>query len=395
MRNTRIYAIDIIRALTMSLMIFVNDIPGIKNIPQWLNHMPAGVDGLGLADIVFPLFLFIVGLSIPYAIENRLKKGQDKIQVGVHILVRTFALLVIGVFMVNVGSLNEELTGLNKNLWALLSYVCIFMVWNKYPEKKSEYARIFKVLRYIGIGGLVWLAVIYRSGTVEVPEFMQVRWWGILGLIGWAYFTGAVVNLMVRDNLKVMTMVFICFLVYHVLYSLNIEGWSTFQVYSLLPGKGAFSAMVIAGVWTSLIMRRYMATENLRKMFVTWLGAGLLFLILGFITRSLWGISKNDATPSWIYICLAIGLVVFTFIFWLVDVKKRKNWAHVLEPAGNNTLTTYLIPNLVYYSIWYCGVSYPDWLNQGVAGLFRSIVFVYVILVVSGLLTRFHVRLKL
>ncbi len=57
----RIASIDILRALTMVLMIFVNDLWSLTNIPAWLGHVEKGVDGIGLADVVFPAFLFIVG----------------------------------------------------------------------------------------------------------------------------------------------------------------------------------------------------------------------------------------------------------------------------------------------------------------------------------------------
>jgi len=57
---SRVVAIDIVRALTMVLMIFVNDLGTLRNIPRWLEHVEPGVDGIGLADTVFPAFLFIV-----------------------------------------------------------------------------------------------------------------------------------------------------------------------------------------------------------------------------------------------------------------------------------------------------------------------------------------------
>ena len=55
----RVASIDIVRALTMVLMIFVNDLGTLKDIPLWLGHVEAGVDGIGLSDVVFPAFLFI------------------------------------------------------------------------------------------------------------------------------------------------------------------------------------------------------------------------------------------------------------------------------------------------------------------------------------------------
>src|SRR6185295_442758 len=97
----RIASIDILRALTMVLMIFVNDLGSLRDIPLWLEHVKPGVDGIGLADIVFPAFLFIVGLSLPYAIDNRRKKGDTEWQLVMHVLTRTFALLVMGIFLVN------------------------------------------------------------------------------------------------------------------------------------------------------------------------------------------------------------------------------------------------------------------------------------------------------
>lgn len=84
----RIAAIDITRAITMFLMIFVNDLWSLHDIPKWLEHTAAKDDGMGLADTVFPAFLFIVGMSIPYAISNRIKKGDTLWQLVRHVTER-------------------------------------------------------------------------------------------------------------------------------------------------------------------------------------------------------------------------------------------------------------------------------------------------------------------
>ncbi|MEZ4998779.1 MAG: hypothetical protein R2758_15425 [Bacteroidales bacterium] len=56
-------------------MLFVNDL-NMKVAPKWLGHMPAQFDGMGLADWVFPGFLFIVGMAIPgpYPAESKREK---------------------------------------------------------------------------------------------------------------------------------------------------------------------------------------------------------------------------------------------------------------------------------------------------------------------------------
>ena len=61
-KSPRIEALDIIRALTMFLMLFVNDIPGLHDIPYWLLHARFDEDMLGFSDTIFPAFLFAMGL---------------------------------------------------------------------------------------------------------------------------------------------------------------------------------------------------------------------------------------------------------------------------------------------------------------------------------------------
>ena len=98
--TNRIYSIDIMRGLTLVLMLFVNDLymPGV---PEWLGHSKANFDGMGLADWVFPGFLFMVGMAIPFSIGNRIAKEENTFSIARHIVTRTVSLLIIGVLMLN------------------------------------------------------------------------------------------------------------------------------------------------------------------------------------------------------------------------------------------------------------------------------------------------------
>ena len=68
--GARLASIDIFRGLTMTVMIFVNELSGVKGLPWWNYHMKANVDAMTYVDMVFPFFLFIVGLSMPLAIRT-------------------------------------------------------------------------------------------------------------------------------------------------------------------------------------------------------------------------------------------------------------------------------------------------------------------------------------
>ena len=70
------------RGLTIFLMVFVNDLAGVVDIPQWMKHMPAEADAMTFVNVVFPAFLFIVGMAIPFLYRNRLRKGENQLQGG-------------------------------------------------------------------------------------------------------------------------------------------------------------------------------------------------------------------------------------------------------------------------------------------------------------------------
>ena len=75
--QNRIASIDVMRALTMLLMLFVNDIPGLDGVPHWMFHAAYDEDMLGFSDVIFPAFLFCVGMSIPLAVNHRLQRGDS------------------------------------------------------------------------------------------------------------------------------------------------------------------------------------------------------------------------------------------------------------------------------------------------------------------------------
>ncbi len=143
-------------------MLFVNDLfdPGV---PEWLVHTKADFDGMGLADWVFPGFLFIVGMSVQYAINSRIQAGQSKKKIFAHIIFRTLSLLIIGLLMMNSGRLNPELSGIGKSAWAVLMYLSVFLIFNNYPSNE-KYKKLFIILKVAGILGLVLLVAIFRTG---------------------------------------------------------------------------------------------------------------------------------------------------------------------------------------------------------------------------------------
>src|SRR5580658_1493367 len=84
-KPTRVVSIDIFRGLTMLVMIFVNQLGEMKGLPWWTYNMSASANGMTYVDVVFPFFLFIVGMSLPLAIRRRIRKGDSIWAISLHI----------------------------------------------------------------------------------------------------------------------------------------------------------------------------------------------------------------------------------------------------------------------------------------------------------------------
>ncbi len=393
-KSNRILSIDIMRGLTLLLMLFVNDLfePGV---PSWLVHTKASVDGMGLADWVFPGFLFMVGMSIPYAIQSRMKNGESKIQIFGHILLRTLSLLLIGVFMLNSGRLNAELSGINEYLYSILMYVSIFLIWNKYPEN-HRLKNLFTVLKIAGVVGLGFLALIFNAGETGHVTWFVTSWWGILGLIGWGYLVVALTGLFIGPRLFPTIGLWMFFIVVNILSQSGMLGFLNFinPVFGVITG-GNVPMIVLAGLVISLLLKQSKFKPEKTAMIIVALG--VFSLAVGFFLRNWFIISKIYGTPSWGMICNGISIIVFGVLYLVIDVYGKSKWANVFKPAGQNSLTTYLAPDIIYYAVW--GLSLPLFFyKQETSQLLAvggSLAWAFSMVGLTALLARINIRLKL
>ena len=198
MKTARIATIDVFRALTMFLMLFVNDIPGIKQIPHWLLHAKMDEDMLGFSDIIFPCFLFVMGMSVPFAILKRQEKGESLGSTLKHIFERTIALIIMGLFTVNLGSYDGNATGLPYSWYVILLVISFFLTWNLYPKAEGKKKYLYEGLKIVGRAMILGLFILFEGKNGAT---FGIKWWGILGLIGWTYLVTAIVFLIARIRL--------------------------------------------------------------------------------------------------------------------------------------------------------------------------------------------------
>ncbi len=408
-RPARILSIDAARGLVMFTMIFVNDLAGAPRriVPDWMSHYSDRHDsgsGMTFVDLVFPGFLFLVGMSIPFALGSRLAKGEAPVKILGHVVIRTLSLLLLGVMMVN-ESPDTEAMGWSATWWVALTYLSAMLAFcGVGPGTRAgpapEMARRRKIatvaLRSLGLAMLFWLALAFRGKNNHhiltlSPFSIHHEWYGILGLIGWAYGIGALVFLMFRNQ---RTALLGCFVLLMSLYPADKAGlfdhWFVSRFVDVGGTLGSLPAITLAGVLlATILVTADTATVAARIRFT------LLFIggcaAAAVLLNGLYGISKNAATPSW---CLwsCVSTATLWLIFYLcADVGRVTALAKPFAIAGQNVLLAYLISeggesflDVLHLGAWYdhlsesslagacarsagCGVAiltFTAWLNR-------------------------------
>lgn len=383
--NKRNLAIDMFRGLTMVFMVFVNDFWTVLDVPHWLEHFSTWEDGMGFSDIIYPLFLFAVGLSIPYAIDRRYEKGLSAESTLGHIFSRTLALVLMGTFICNQES--REIAGC-RWLWVCLMVLGFFLVWNQYKPD-------WKAARWLRVAGMVLLLGLALSFRTPEGKWFEGLWWGILGQIGWAYLFCALAYLLCRKRPWPLALVWLALCLVN-LMAVRMRGGERFLPHNFLTdladalnlGNGSTAIMALGGLLTTLVDRRL----KVARAGIGFCAAAVLF-VLGLAVHQGWIISKNLGTLPWCLFVSAIGVALYT----LLRILERKGWTgwfKPLQPAGTATLTVYMIPYL-FVALWVLvSPSIPSWLC-GWVGVAKCAVYTAVVIGLAWILTKLGIKLKI
>ena len=351
---------------------------------------------------------------------------------------------------------------LGPDLWGLLAFVSIILAWCVVPREDSMRRKIFLVLKLVGILGVIVLFAIYRRepfptevlflGQVENWTWMRTEWWGILGLIGWAYLVVALIYFLLfvfsrrisklgdadaqSDRLDDPTqsqisdvpvrrewlmaalgLLMLMFLVSQhggFFTRLDDKAWlGSFRsmvdaiqsavefvngYVDLGTQLGSLPAIMMAGciLGTILIAGTEISSPRAR---VCWaLMFAFVLLISGLMTDTFAGINKIAATPTWCFWSASLATLTWVILFLLMDVWHWKAWAAVIQPAGANPLIAYLMHPIILFSLSLTGLgetvrafssSPSPWIV--VVG---SLVMAMAICILTGLIAKLGLRIR-
>lgn len=369
-RSGRLLSLDAFRGITIAGMIMVNNPGDWNKIYAPLGH--ATWNGWTPTDLVFPSFLFIVGVAMTFSFDRRLSEGASKRRLFEHVVRRTIILFLLGLvlFSFPVGRLMAPY------LLTLLGLFCLFHNEPPLAWPRERLARRWKIAAWSLIGvALLWFIIdlgyfhslhppAVKSGALRVP--------GVLQRIALCYFFTSVVMMFlgVRGRVLVTAIIVLGYwwMVRHVWPVVPPDGYPVAarpegvlhawldarllgrHVYSELPdpegilgtigGLGTCLLGVLTGDW--LRSRR----EDRDKLIGLFFAANLL-MVAGLWMGHRVPINKKIWTSSYVLLAGGIAMHVLAMCYWLIDVKGWRRWSWPFLVFGTNAILVFFASGIL------------------------------------------------
>ncbi|MEO5581874.1 MAG: DUF5009 domain-containing protein [Saprospiraceae bacterium] len=300
MIKTRLLALDVFRGMTLVLMLIVNNPGDWGHIYEPLEH--AEWHGCTLTDLVFPFFLFIVGVAIPLALGARKESGNTDDQLYKKILSRVLLIFLIGL----------ALSG--------------------FPYYRFGTIRIPGVLQRIAVVyGIV--SVLYLNFSIKTLLIIG----GSILLIYWMMMTLIPVPGLGYASLEPETNLG-AWLDYKLLKGhlwSQSKVWDPEGILSTLPALGTG----ILGLWTGdLIKKASPLNEKVNRLFF----AGAICLVVGYFWDMVFPINKKIWTSSYVLFAGGLAMLTLSSLIYLIDIKGIKSWSKHFNYFGMNSLMVFV-----------------------------------------------------
>ena len=305
--STRVRSIDVFRGLTMLLLI--GEFSGLAEyLPreaidgnllslmgrQFHHHH---WNGLHFWDLIQPFFMFLVGVSLPFAVKNRLNKGDSPRQVSRHVLKRSATLLLMGWALYCIGP--GKIVFHFENVLAQISftYLVAYLIMNR--------SFTFQVVFSLGL--LLLTEVLYRFFPVEGFNHPFV----------------------IHENFGV---------------------WLDMQ-YNGYDGSGwvSVNALPTAAhtIWGVLTGRLLMNGTPQKKKVAQLLIVGTALVVIGYSMNPLTPIIKHLATSSFVIVSGGWSILAMAVLYWMIDIKKMDGpWTLAFTVVSMNSLFIYLFAHV-------------------------------------------------
>ncbi|MEK6757457.1 MAG: DUF5009 domain-containing protein [Bacteroidota bacterium] len=374
----RLLSLDVFRGATIAGMMMVNNPGTWSHIYPPFKH--AAWNGWTFTDLIFPFFLWVVGVAMTFSFSKRIEQGADRTKLMMHALQRALIIFAVGLF------LNGFPFGLlfgQQFSWAAI--------------------RIPGVLQRIAMCYFIASLIVLYSSIV-----WQIRWTAIFLIVYWVLVKAIPVPGYGAGVLEPMgSLVWYIdstILSGHTWTGAPAPGFDPEGILSTLPAI----ATTLFGVLTGHFIRSERTPEEKTAwMFVY--GSGLMFV--GLVMDNWLPINKNLWTSSYTVFMAGIALNIFAFCYWLIDVKGSTGWTKPFQIYGLNAISMFALAGLVgrLTAVWKVSgadgapISLKAWYYQllfvpigdpMIASFLHSVVFMLGLYLIAYVMYRFNVIIK-
>ncbi|WP_324720165.1 acyltransferase family protein [Salinimicrobium sp. HB62] len=364
-------ALDVLRGMTIALMILVNTPGSWSTIYAPFKH--AAWHGFTITDLVFPTFLFVVGNAMSFSMK-KFKNQTDAIFLK-KVLKRSFLIFVIGLFL---------------NAFPFLHYSEGEYIWNDLSSLRIMgvlqriaicYLLASLIVRYLGIKGSTYTGVV-----------ILLAYWGLMWFFG---DPGNPYGLEGNAALKFDLLLIPPENLYHGFgIPFDPEG-----LLSTLPAIVSVLAGYLAGIF---IQRSGNSYPTIVKLTVT----GIIFLILANLWDLTFPINKPIWTSSYVLLTIGWDLVLIAGLIWIIEILKVKKWTYFFEAFGRNPLFIYALSGMIIglMSIIFINGSsvkafiyknfFLTWLNDYNASLLFAVSYVLLLWVIGYWMDKKKIYIK-
>jgi predicted acyltransferase len=317
-KSGRLLSLDVLRGFDMSfimggevvLICLASLFPGLKFLGEEMGH--SQWDGFTFYDLIFPLFLFLSGISFPFSMAKQLSVGKSKESISLKVLKRGLILVLLGI------------------------------VYNGLLQFDFDTLRCASVLGRIGLAWMfasllyVWLK---RKWLLLLSALILLGYWALLAFVvapdapdGASSFSmeGSIAGYLDRCLLP---------------GALHNEIHDPEGILSTLPAI----VTALLGIFTGEFVRSKRIENEYQKV-AAMIGAAIVLLSLGYLWNIVFPINKNLWSSS--FVCCAGGwsLLLFALFYLIVDVVGWSKWALPFRVIGMNSITIYLAQEFLDFS---------------------------------------------
>jgi predicted acyltransferase len=278
--------------------------------------------------------------------------------------------------------------------------LCVVALWNVYPSDATATRKQLYLAIRVGAGFVLVVLLILFRGKNAAGEivWLQHSWWGILGLIGWAYLVSCAAYLVFRGEPLAMLGTLGLMIALFVGGRHGALDWlgpvNGFVSVGQVFGSTAADVMIGVLVGGTFVGAGALATDGARVRYLLLLGIGLF--VTGTLFRPLHGINKVAATESYALVSGAWCVFGFLVVYLLMDVLSIRGWATWLLPVGQNALLAYILPGILGNFLGLFGAQKWLWpFGSGWPGALNAAFVTTLIVALTWAATKAGLRLKL